>query len=137
MKHYEYIDDIGMRIVNYKPFHKFTRKDLAELRSQVRLGSIYISDYRNSKGIEENYCSDFFDAYYEYLYELAEKSGEVNMNDMNVCSLITDKFDNIDTLVEFHANEWNCENVSYAVEIYVGTRSTILYADYHTAKFVA
>lgn len=136
MKHYEYIDEIGMRIVNYKPFHKFTRKDLAELRSQVVLGSLHYSDYRNNKGIEERYCSNFFDAYVEYIDNLAVADG-LNPDDKEYVDTVWERYDNIDTLVEFFENECCFDDVHYAVDIYVGTRSTEYYAFYHTAKFVA
>ena len=52
-----------------------TDKALIELRKDIRLGSLYISDYNNRFGIDPNQVSDFFDGYIEYLEEMAEEDG--------------------------------------------------------------
>lgn len=41
---------------------------LSKLRSQIRLGSGYISDFENSYGIQPDMLFDFFEVYIDWLY---------------------------------------------------------------------
>ena len=50
-----------------------TDKGLLELRSDIVLNSLYISDYSNRFGIEPEEVYTFFDGYISYLEELAEE----------------------------------------------------------------
>lgn len=58
-----------------KGFYKgwLTDKALLELRSDIVLNSIYISDYKNRFGIEPEEVCTFFTGYIEYLEELADE----------------------------------------------------------------
>jgi len=44
-----------------------TKDELWALRMEIRLGSLFYADYRNSFGIDEHPVCDFFDGYLEYL----------------------------------------------------------------------
>ena len=53
------------------------KRDLPLLRSQIRLGSMFYSDYRNDMGFEEHSVCNFFDGLLDYVYELLkEERGE-------------------------------------------------------------
>jgi len=82
-----------------------TREQLLELRKQVVLNSLYISDYENSFGIDPNKVCLFFDSYMEYLNELLDESGyEYKAN--NYFDEIF-KLDNDDNLIDyFNSIEW-------------------------------
>ena len=58
-----------------KGFYKgwITDKALLELRSDIVLNSLFISDYENRFGIEPEEVCNFFNGYIEYLEELAEE----------------------------------------------------------------
>ena len=58
-----------------------TDKALVQLRKEICLDSIYISDYTNSFGIDPKQVCDFFDGYGDYLIELMNedrKDGDNN-----------------------------------------------------------
>ena len=58
-----------------KGFYKgwITDKALLELRKDIVLNSIHISDYENRFGIDPEEVCNFFNGYVEYLEELAEE----------------------------------------------------------------
>jgi len=116
MKHIAIIPEVGARIINYKPFQNFTKKDLKELREQIRLGSIYISDADNNKGLESEYCYDFFDAYLTYICNLAKEEG-YDENDAAFLTDVYENFDTIENLVYFHKYEFEFGEVRYHFEI--------------------
>jgi hypothetical protein len=63
--------------MNKKRFEDFTREDLGQLRSEIRLNSLFYSDYENSFGINRKSVALFFDSYIDFLWEEAEeKYGE-------------------------------------------------------------
>lgn len=68
-------------------------KELKKLRSEIRLGSCFISDYENSLGYTPESVCDFFDGYVEYINMLIEEDG-ANFDDF-------DKYDNDETLQDF------------------------------------
>lgn len=53
-----------------------TVKELVQLRKEIVLNSIYISDYENSFNIDPHTVYGFFDGYMEYLQELEREDGE-------------------------------------------------------------
>lgn len=58
-----------------KNFENLTSAELAELRGDIILNSLYLSDYVNSFGFNPNHISTFFDGYISYLEELAKEDG--------------------------------------------------------------
>lgn len=46
-----------------------------ELRDQITLGSLFISDYRNTLGVDPREACDFFDGFVEFINELAADDG--------------------------------------------------------------
>ena len=56
-------------------FADLSSAQLADLRKEIVLNSLYISDYDNSFGFDSNHISTFFDGYVSYLEELAEEDG--------------------------------------------------------------
>lgn len=59
-----------------KTFSEMTSTELWKLRKEIILNSCNISDYKNSYGFDEKCMSDFFDGYYDYIWELAEEENE-------------------------------------------------------------
>ena len=84
-----------------KSFDKLTREDLQKLRNEIVLNSCYFYDYTNSFGFDEHDICEFFDGYYDYLWELA---GEKYNTDEITLFQIIGEFDNIDNLVSW----FNC-----------------------------
>ena len=58
-----------------KGFYKgwLTEKALLELRKDISLNSLYVSDYENRFNIDPHQVCDFFNGYMEYLEEIAEE----------------------------------------------------------------
>ena len=50
-----------------------TRQELAQLRQEIVLNSLFTSDYENSFCIHPKQVCDFFDGYVEYLDELEQE----------------------------------------------------------------
>lgn len=81
-----------------KKFEDLTREDLAKLRKEIVLNSLYISDYENSFGISADSVGSFFDGYVSYLEELAE---EDNFKYDDMFPLFK-KYDTIDNLYSWY-----------------------------------
>jgi hypothetical protein len=59
-----------------KEFSELTKSELWELRNEIELDSIYISEFKNSFGYHPYSVCMFFDGYLSYLQELAESEFE-------------------------------------------------------------
>ena len=79
--------------------NEMTSEMLWKLRMEIRLNSLYVSDFQNSFGFTAQSVSDFFDSYMDYLDELAE---EEYGNDYMLEDVFD--FDNEDNLY----NWWGC-----------------------------
>lgn len=82
-----------------KRFEELTKEELWELRQQISLNSLYISNYKNTFGFSCQSMCHFFDGYFDYIWEMAEEKygNDVEMNYV-LC------FDNEDNLW----NWFNC-----------------------------
>lgn len=77
----------------------FKEEFLWELRQQIVLNSIYVSDYCNTLGIDEHKVCDFFDGYVSFLTELeVEKYGK----ELDNTSDFFDEFDTEDNLKSWY-----------------------------------
>ena len=78
----------------YKRFEDLTSAELWAIRSKVVVNSVYLADYENQYGISEVSLCNFFDGYYDYMWELAiEKYGR------NVAEeIVRNEFDKEDNL---------------------------------------
>lgn len=81
-----------------KRFEDLTREDLAKLRDEIVLNSLFIHDYENSFGFDPNSVCMFFDSYISYLDELAEEDG-VYIEDTFE---FFDKYDTLDNLESWY-----------------------------------
>lgn len=77
-----------------------TKNELKQLRKEIVLNSVFIKDYSNSLGIDENKVCTFFEGYAEYLNELALSSKDYKIG---YYERIT-KYDTINNL-------WNYYNI--------------------------
>lgn len=74
-----------------------TKKQLKQLRKEIVLNSLFISDYNNSLYIDNNAVCAFMDAYLENLCDIASCDGyEGDVID------IIHKYDNIDNLYNYY-----------------------------------
>ena len=62
-------------IYSMKRFEEFDSDDLWNLRQQIVLNSLFIADYRNNMGIDENSVCEFFDGFMSYITELGREAG--------------------------------------------------------------
>ena len=46
-----------------------SQTDLWKLRQEIRLGSLFVADYRNSFGVDPHKVCDFFDGFLEFVWE--------------------------------------------------------------------
>lgn len=93
-----------------KFFEDFTTEDLRQLRNEIVLNSIYVSDYENSFGISAKSVSDFFDGYMDYLSELVEEE-KGSKKDITIDEIFAK--DNISTLEEWYYCHDSFEWVEY------------------------
>lgn len=107
--------DVEMRYLRrIKRLEDFTREDLARLRREVTLNSLYESDYQNSFGISQQSASLFFDSYLEdisdraredgYLWDYAKPGSTYYKEGYHTWSEFLEKYDTIDNLCEW----WGC-----------------------------
>jgi hypothetical protein len=78
-----------------KNFADLTSAELAELRSEIVLNSLFISDYDNSFGYDQNHICTFFEGYVSYLEELAEEDGYTEWDNIFKMFDIYDTEDNL------------------------------------------
>ena len=64
----------------YKRFEDLTSAELWAIRSKVVVNSVYLADYENQYGISEVSLCNFFDGYYNFIWELAEEEHGKNLN---------------------------------------------------------
>lgn len=89
-----------------KQFTDLNKDDLWELRKEIVLNSLFISDYKNTFGFSANSMCSFFDGYMDYLEELAKEDGKTNLT----ISELTDAYDNADNLFDYY---WGCDDYSW------------------------
>lgn len=77
-----------------------TIEQLAQLRKDIVLNSIYVSDYENRFDIDKHIVCDFFDGFMSYCEEL-EKEEFGEDSDMSMKDFF-EKYDTIDNLVEWY-----------------------------------
>ena len=77
-------------------------EELNQLRNEIVLNSLYLSDYINSFGIDAERTCDFFDGYSEYISELMVEDGisESGFDDNYWKHL--KEYDTIETLSEYY-----------------------------------
>lgn len=80
-----------------KRFEDFNKQDLEQLRNEIVLNSLYISDYNNSFNIDPHSVCDFFDGFISYMEEL---TSEINPN--ITYDEMFEKCDNTETLFEWY-----------------------------------
>jgi len=85
-------------IMNNKRFENFSKQDLEQLRKEIVLNSLYISDYNNSFNIDPHSVCDFFDGFISHMEELAS---EINPN-MTYEEMFV-MLDNTETLFEWYS----------------------------------
>ena len=81
---------------------RLTKEQLHQLRREIILGSLYISDYRNSFGIDPNTVCDFFDSFLSYLNSEMERDVP-NYNDAQFFDLLP-AYDNAEELWEWYSS---------------------------------
>jgi len=85
----------------YKRFENFSREDLQQLRNEIVLNSLYVSDYNNSFGISANSVCDFFDSFMSFIDDLAKEDNYIygdNYGDHKYPHTIWDFFEKYDTI---------------------------------------
>lgn len=76
------------------------KEELAKLRKEIVLGSLYYSDYKNSFGIDSHIVCDFFDGYLDDLqYQMTEEIKDYT--DEHFFDYINE-YDNIETLFNYY-----------------------------------
>ena len=76
------------------------KEELAKLRKEIVLGSLYYSDYKNSFEIDTHILCDFFDGYIEDLQYQMEEQIE-DYTDEQFFDYIS-QYDNVETLYDYY-----------------------------------
>ena len=74
------------------------RQQLWELREEIVLNSLFLTDYDNSFRIDNNKVCNFFEGYVEFLYELAEDDGQQGLTFFEIAN----RYDSEDNLWEWY-----------------------------------
>jgi len=77
---------------------------LWQLRTEIVLNSLFMSDYQNSFGFTTQSVLEFFDGYMSYLEELMTEDG---VSDSDVCTVL-DKYDTVGNLWAW----WNMYDIN-------------------------
>lgn len=80
----------------------WTKESLWNLRKEIVFNSLYYADYRNSFGVDEHKCCDFFDGYGWQLHYLMECDGREDVG--NKYWLYFDEYDNAENLWNFYCD---------------------------------
>lgn len=75
-----------------------TREELAQLRADVTINSLFYSDYENRFNLNTKDVCDFFDGYLEFLGELMREDDIPDSGYFNYL----DEYDNIDNLENWY-----------------------------------
>ena len=59
------VDADGVDVIRHIP--ELSRRELQELRKQISIGSIYLSDYYNTLGVPREEASNYAEGYLDYL----------------------------------------------------------------------
>lgn len=87
---------------------RLTDEELSSLRYEIRLGSLYYNDYKNTFNLKTTDVFDFFDAYLDYLNELMKDDFD-DYYDSDFWYLLPE-YDNSKNLIEFyHGYEYEFE----------------------------
>ena len=81
-----------------KRFEDLSIEDLAKLRKEIVLNSIYIADYENTFGFSPKSVSYFFDGYVSFLEEIANEDNF----EIKDYAIFLQKYDNIDNLYSWY-----------------------------------
>ena len=84
----------------YKRFENLTSAELWAIRNKVVVNSVFLADYENQYGISEVSLCNFFDGYYNFIWELAEEEHGKNLNH----NFVFDEYDTEENLY----NWYNC-----------------------------
>lgn len=74
-------------------------ENLVKLRKEVVLNSLFTKDFENSFGIPAKECQDFFDSYFEWLWDAMEDDGIER--DCDRCDAL-EEYDNDENLIEYY-----------------------------------
>ena len=78
-----------------KQLNELTKEELWQLRQEIVLNSHYLADYENSFEIDEQEVCEFFEGYYDYIWERAKGAA---YDEEDITPQIIDGFDNADCL---------------------------------------
>ena len=87
-----------------------TKDELQKLRNEIVIGSIYLSDYDNSFGIENKYVMDLFDGYVEDTWEkILEYRNDyfADKSELSDEELFKSEIENIDSMYDYYISVEN------------------------------
>ena len=90
-----------------KKFQDLNAEDLAKLRKEITLNSLFVADYKNTFGFAAKSVCSFFEGYMQYLWELA--NDDYGMNQPSI-ETVVEEYDNKDNLFDYY---WNCDDYSW------------------------
>ena len=103
-----------------KRFENFSIEDLQQLRKEIVLNSLFVSDYNNSFGISAKSVSLFFDSYMSFIWDMAHNEdnfivGYPNYGD-HTYEEFFEKYDTIDNLYDWYGCYESFDWVEYDVD---------------------
>ena len=103
-----------------KRFENFNVEDLQQLRKEIVLNSLFVSDYNNSFGISAKSVCDFFDSYMSFIWDIAHNEdnfivGYPDYGDHTYDEFF-EKYDTIENLYEWYCCYESFDWVEYEVD---------------------
>ena len=78
-----------------------SEENLWKLRQEIKLGSLFIADYRNSFGVEPHKVCDFFDGFLEFVGEVMQEDSP-SYDDKDFWELLPD-YDTSEYLLDWYS----------------------------------
>lgn len=85
-----------------KHIWELSKKNILKLRKEIKLNSLYLSDYENSFGIDRKEAYHYFDGYMDFIWDIAKEKLPKHLNDTDRLSMVFSDYDTKENLLAYH-----------------------------------
>lgn len=85
-----------------KHIWELSKRKILKLRKEIKLNSLYMSDYENSLGIDREEAYHYFDGYMGFIWETAKGNLPKHLSDTDRLSMVLSDYDTKENLLAYH-----------------------------------